>query len=62
MSATRFALATARSIHENGPAEDGLIFHALRKKGAGARAIVWDETAPVKLNGEVAVIRTTWNY
>jgi len=61
MTAT-FALATARDIHPNGPKEDALILAALRERGAEARTIVWDETAPSALTGTKVVIRTTWNY
>ena len=58
----RFALATARDIHPNGPEEDALIAKALIELGAEARAIHWDETDPGELAGETVVIRTPWNY
>ncbi len=62
----KFALATARDVHKNGPAEDQLILAALRNLGAEARLIIWDETDPTdsvsNLNGETVVIRTTWDY
>lgn len=59
---TKFALATARDIHVNGPEEDALIIEALRARGAAARTIVWGETDPASLKDETVVIRTTWDY
>jgi glutathione synthase/RimK-type ligase-like ATP-grasp enzyme len=58
----KFALASARDIHPNGPEEDLLIARALTARGAAARIVMWDETPPETLAGEVVVIRTTWNY
>jgi len=58
----KFALATARDIHPNGPEEDALIVEALHARGAEARTIFWDETDPASLKGEIVVIRTTWDY
>jgi glutathione synthase/RimK-type ligase-like ATP-grasp enzyme len=58
----KFALASARDIHPNGPEEDALILAALRERAADARIIVWDETEPASLAGTKVVIRTTWNY
>jgi len=58
----KFALATARHIHENGPEEDALILAALQDLGAEVHLIVWDETDPATLSGTKVVIRTTWNY
>ncbi len=58
----KFALVTARDIHENGPEEDKLIAEALRARGAEARMVVWFETDPASLSGEIVVIRTPWDY
>jgi glutathione synthase/RimK-type ligase-like ATP-grasp enzyme len=58
----RFALATARDIHPNGPEEDALIVAALEARGAAARTIIWDEAEPATLRDDIVVIRTPWNY
>lgn len=58
----KFALVTARDIHENGPEEDKLIAEALGARGAEARMVVWSETDPTSLAGETVIIRTPWDY
>jgi len=58
----KIALVTARDIHENGPEEDKLILDALCARGAKARTVVWSETDPAALAGEIVVIRTPWDY
>lgn len=58
----RFALATARDTHQCGYDEDALIVAALKARGAEACTIIWDETDPASLSGEVVIIRTTWDY
>ncbi len=58
----KFALATARDTHQCGYDEDALIVSALEARGAEARTIIWDETAPASLAEQTVIIRTTWDY
>lgn len=58
----QFALVTTTDDHLHDIKEDDMIVDALRRKGAGARKIIWHETNPASLAGHTVVLRTPWDY
>jgi glutathione synthase/RimK-type ligase-like ATP-grasp enzyme len=59
--AMRIALASCKRLPEPDP-DEALLVDALRRAGAEARVLAWDDEEAPFADHDVVVVRSTWNY